>query len=269
VEQLKLVVEQLQKLVVEVDSLKVDIALTQKTARLILFEQLGPTSSTSSSMARVDDYREKAINFYYPNLDVRARPDLRCMLTDIEFPYAEVIAAHIYRRSWNRAFRKEMGFEINTPGNLLLLVGAAEKKFDQFQWTLKPLPPQMHEKDAVIGLMQPYKVLVLNPKLLQGREQHIAIHLCTTKWADVHGKVLLFGAGEDEPKPMRRVCGLHALLAIQHAKEEGWLKEAADRAHRLSDEDLTVDEEAWASPTFNRERMDVFLANPPADSDSD
>jgi hypothetical protein len=108
------------------------------------------------------------------------------------------------------------------------------------------------------------QVLVLNPQLLdQGREQLIAGHLCRTKWADVQGKVLWFGAGEDEAKPLRRVCGLHAMLAVRHAQQEGWLKETGDRPHRLSGEDLTVDEAAWASPTFDEARMDVFLADLP------
>lgn len=54
-----------------------------------------------------------------------------------------------------------MGFGINDPGNLLLLVGAAEKKLDQFQWTLKPLPTEMHDVDGVPRLTQPYKVCLL------------------------------------------------------------------------------------------------------------
>lgn len=51
-----------------------------------------------------------------------------------------------------------MGLKINQPGNLLLLVGAAERKFHQFQWTLKPLPPKHVQVDGVTRLMQPYKV---------------------------------------------------------------------------------------------------------------
>ena len=32
---------------------------------------------------------------------------------------------------------------MNDPRNLLLVVGAAEKRFDDLQWTLKPLVPSM------------------------------------------------------------------------------------------------------------------------------
>jgi hypothetical protein len=32
---------------------------------------------------------------------------------------------------------------VNDPRNLLLVVGAAEKRFDDLQWTLKPLVPSM------------------------------------------------------------------------------------------------------------------------------
>jgi hypothetical protein len=114
------------------------------------------------------------------------------------------------------------------------------------------------------------QVLVLNPRLLyEAREQHIASQLCTTKWADVEGKVLWFGAGEDEAKPLCRVCGLHATQAIQYAQEKGWLKHSGDRPRRLSNEDLTIDEAAWASPTFDKERMQAFLRNLPDTCGSD
>lgn len=54
-----------------------------------------------------------------------------------------------------------MGFNVHDPGNMLLLVAAAEKKLDQFHWTLKPLPLEMHEVDGVTRLMHPYKVCLL------------------------------------------------------------------------------------------------------------
>eukprot|EP00882_Tetradesmus_deserticola_P027113 GHRQ01029971.1.p1 GENE.GHRQ01029971.1~~GHRQ01029971.1.p1 ORF type:complete len:301 (+),score=76.83 GHRQ01029971.1:462-1364(+) len=264
-------VEQLQKLLGKVDSLQLALErvdscmqLTQSLCHMILFEQMGPSSSSSSSKAHNSDYLAKAISYYEPERGTTKPAQLRCMLTQQYFESDYVIAAHIYRAGWNRAFRKHMGLGINDPGNLLLLVGAAEKKFDQFQWTLKPLPPKLCQVDGKCRLMQPYKVLVLSPQLLQGREQHVAHHLdCNIRWADVQGRELLFGAGEDEPKPMRRACALHAMLAVRYAQQQGWLKETADRApHRLSEEDLAVEEAAWASPTFNKARMDRFLNEP-------
>lgn len=253
--------EQLQKLVEVADSLKLTMELTQSMCKLIIYDQLGPMSSSSSAKAHNEDYRVKAIRFYYPELALKTKPTLRCMLTDMEFKSDDVVAGHIYRASWSRAFREVMGLRINDPGNLLLLVGGAERKFDQFQWTLKPLPPKTCQVDGINRLMQPYKVLVLNPQLLQGRSVLIADHLkCDIKWADVQGKELLFGAGEDEPKPLRRACGLHAMLAIRYAQQQGWLKATAGSPpQRLSDEDLDVDEAAWASPTFNRAHMDLYL----------
>lgn len=109
------------------------------------------------------------------------------------------------------------------------------------------------------------QVLVLNPQLLtNAQQQRITTHLqCSTKWADVHGKVLRFGAGEGEAKPLRRVCGLHAMLAISHAKDQGWLAVTGDHPRQLSDEDLTIDEAAWASPTYNKEYVEYFLSQLP------
>lgn len=36
-----------------------------------------------------------------------------------------------------------LGLAMNDPRNLLLLVKAAEKRFDELRWTLKPLAPSM------------------------------------------------------------------------------------------------------------------------------
>jgi hypothetical protein len=86
-----------------VEVVRQEVALTQKMSQMILFQQMGPVSSSSN--AEKADYRKNAISFYYPDLDVKAKPKLRCMLTGEEFNNDEVIAAHIYQRGWNRAFR--------------------------------------------------------------------------------------------------------------------------------------------------------------------
>lgn len=258
---------QVERLVKEVAGA---VAVTHSMCQMLLFQQFCPVSSSCSSKALKANYRETAISFYHPDVDVKASPRLRCMLTGQEFKNDEVVAAHIYQRGWPSDFRKVMGFKIHDPGNLLLLVAAAEKKLDQFQWTLKPLPPEMQEVDGVARLMQPYKVLVLCPGLLNSpRQQLIADHLCSVKWADVQGKLLWFGAGEDEAKPLRRVCGLHAMLAIRHAQSEGWLDMTGLPPRMLSDEDLAIDEAAWASPTFNKANMDAFLSSLPDPGDYD
>jgi hypothetical protein len=107
------------------------------------------------------------------------------------------------------------------------------------------------------------QVLVLNPKLLveNSNKQLIADDLSSKVWADVDGKLLLFGTGDEEPKPSRRARALHAMLALQHAQQEGWL-EAPLRKVFLSAADFSVDEAAWASPTFDTARMDAFLTDP-------
>lgn len=108
------------------------------------------------------------------------------------------------------------------------------------------------------------QVLVLNPQLLQKKEESIADHLCSIKWADVHGKELLFGAGVNEPKPLRRACGLHTMLAVRFARQQGWLEETGSSSpHHLSNEDWVVDEAAWASPSFDRACMEKYLADLP------
>lgn len=155
-----------------------------------------------------------------------------------------------------------MGLEINDPCNVLLLVGAAERRFDHMDWTLKPLAPSSFLLDGVQRVMQPYKVLVLNPELLleNSNKQRIVDHPSSKTWADVDGKLLLFDAGDGEPKPHRRACGLHATLALRRAQQQGWLKTPL-RKVCWSAADLVVDEAAWASPTFDKDRMDAFLAD--------
>lgn len=44
--------------------------------------------------------------------------------------------------SW---LQHHLGLEVNAPSNMLLLVASAEKRFDGFQWTLKPLLPAWTE----------------------------------------------------------------------------------------------------------------------------
>lgn len=101
-------------------------------------------------------------------------------------------------------------------------------------------------------------MVVLNPELMRAgsKKQMIASHTGNkTTWADVHGKVLHFSSNR---MPSRRACGIHAALALQHAREEHWL-EAASSNNLVSDEDMCVDSAAWASPSFDRTRIKAFL----------
>lgn len=51
-----------------------------------------------------------------------------------------------------------MRLEINDPCNVLLLAGAAERRFHRMEWTLKPFAPSSFLVDGVQRVMQPYKV---------------------------------------------------------------------------------------------------------------
>eukprot|EP00882_Tetradesmus_deserticola_P007617 GHRQ01008022.1.p1 GENE.GHRQ01008022.1~~GHRQ01008022.1.p1 ORF type:complete len:282 (+),score=84.69 GHRQ01008022.1:555-1400(+) len=223
--------------------------------QLTVWESLGPASSSASS--RDIDYRMAALKYYH-GLKATTKPRLRCMLLGEEFDYDKVIAAHIYQLRWNKGLRRIMELDVHDPRNVLLLVGAAEKRFHRLDWTLKPLPP--------IGKgscqQQPYKVLVLNPELREGGgHQLVAGHLNSKlRWADLHGKQLLFGAGPHQAQPSRRACAVHVMAAVHHAKEHGW-DAAVGSSPRLSEEDLTIEEAAWASPTFDKERIEAFLVD--------
>lgn len=99
---------------------------------------------------------------------------------------------------------------------------------------------------------------MLNPELLRAgsKKQIIASHTGKhTTWADVQGKLLLFSS---DRMPSRCACGIHATLALKHAREERWL-EAASSSSPLSHDDMCVDPATWSSPTFDKGRIIAFL----------
>lgn len=93
---------------------------------------------------------------------------------------------------------------------------------------------------------------MLNPQLLdpKGREQYITGHAGKgTKWRDID-KTLLHSP--PVARPARRICGLHAALAVQEADSKGWFDEH---------EAPKVSEASWESPTFDHQLMNKFLSD--------
>jgi len=227
--------------------------LTQMV-QLLVNDRLRPRSSSTSKQQRDRKCREDAIAYYYPQQG-NAPTKLRCMLLDEELDAAQVVTAHIYQLHWGPEFARHLGIAMNDPRNLLLVVGAAEKRFDDLQWTLKPLVPSMGVgPEGRLRSQQTFKVLVLDPALLNpSSNQHtIAGHVSAATWSSVHRKQLVFAEGEG--MPYRRACALHACRALQYAVEQGW---AADH---LSEEDMRVEEAAFAaSPTCDAARFKQFL----------
>jgi len=235
--------------------------LTQMV-QLLVNDRLRPRSSSTSKQQRDRKCREDAIAYYYPQQG-NTPTKLRCMLLDEELDAAQVVTAHIYQLHWGPEFARHLGIAMNDPRNLLLVVGAAEKRFDDLQWTLKPLVPSMGVgPEGRLRSQQTFKVLVLDPALLNpSSNQHtIAGHVSAATWSSVHRKLLVFAEGEG--MPYRRACALHASRALQYAVEQGW---AADH---LSEEDMRVEEAAFAaSPTCDAARFKQFLDSVAAASD--
>lgn len=95
------------------------------------------------------------------------------------------------------------------------------------------------------------QIHVLSPHLLdpKGREQYVAGHDGKgTKWRDIDGTLLQLPM---TARPARRLCGLHAMLAIQEAETKGWFDETHE-APKMS-------EASWQSPTFDHLLMDKYL----------
>lgn len=112
---------------------------------------------------------------------------------------------------------------------------------------------------------------MLNPQLLDqaGKRQRIWIAE-GTQWQDVQGKILEF---EDGRAPSQAACGLHTLLALQHAQRLQWLSELQQQEesanagrqgrYRLSDEDIDLDDaaaRASGSPNAKTEGFQAFLS---------
>ena len=54
-------------------------------------------------------------------------------------------------------------------------------------------------------------------------------------------------------RPARRICGLHAILAVQEAESKGWF----DEEHEAPE----VIEASWESPKFDGQLMNKFLSD--------
>ncbi len=95
------------------------------------------------------------------------------------------------------------------------------------------------------------QVHVLNPQLLdpKGREQYITGHGGKgTSWRAVDNTLLHLPT---IAHPARRLCGLHATLAVQEADMKGWFDEKHE-APKMS-------EASWQSPTFDHSLMKKYL----------
>ena len=91
---------------------------------------------------------------------------------------------------------------------------------------------------------------MLNPQLLdsKGHEQHITGHAGKgTKWTDINKTLLHL----PPVAPFaRRICCLHAVLAVQEAENKGWFDEREAPA---------VTDASWESPKFDGQLMSKFL----------
>ncbi len=97
------------------------------------------------------------------------------------------------------------------------------------------------------------QVHVLNPQLLdpKGVAQYITGHAGKgTQWKDIDKTLLHL---PPVARPARRICGLHATLAVQEADSKGWF----DEEHKAP----KVSEASWGSPTFDQQLMNKFLSD--------
>ena len=94
---------------------------------------------------------------------------------------------------------------------------------------------------------------MLNPRLLnpKGLEQYITGHAGRgRRWDDIDKTLLHL---PPVARPARRICGLHAILAVQEADSKGWF----DEEHEAP----MVSEASWESPTFDQQLMNKFLSD--------
>ena len=97
------------------------------------------------------------------------------------------------------------------------------------------------------------QVHVLNPRLLdpKGLEQYVTGHAGQdTKWRDISKALLHLPL---VARPARRICGLHAILAVLEAESKGWY----DEEHEAPE----VTEASWESPKFDGQLMNKFLSD--------
>ncbi|DBA95782.1 TPA: hypothetical protein ACH3X1_001335 [Trebouxia sp. C0004] len=207
-------------------------------ARLVLRGQLRPSSS-SASTKRLEHYRLAAIEYYYGSDADKSK--IRCMVTGEEVDSREITAGHIYRHAWPTGLLNVMGCKLHEPRNIVLMQKQLEKRFDNWDWTIVPEGP-----DA-------FRVHVLNPHLLdpKGREQYVTGHTGKgTTWRDVNNTLLHL---PPIAHPARRLCGLHATLAVQEADTKGWF----DEKHEAPE----MSEASWQSPSFDHLLMKKYLTD--------
>ena len=104
------------------------------------------------------------------------------------------------------------------------------------------LPPRYYHR---------LQVHVLNPHLLdpKGREQYVTGHTGKgATWRGVNNTLLHL---PPIAHPARRLCGLHATLAVQEADTKGWFDEKHE-APKMS-------EASWQSPTLDHLLMKKYL----------
>ena len=78
------------------------------------------------------------------------------------------------------------------------------------------------------------------------------------KWSDIHQKPLVLPS-QRQGIPARRLCGLHAVSAIDTARANGWIG---------ADAQVQVPDAAWASEDFDRSHMEMFLKDQVALTDA-
>lgn len=217
-----------------IDALQDSMTLT----RLVLRGQLRPVSS-SASTKRLEEYRRAAIEHYYGSQAEMSK--IRCMVTGDEVDIKQITAGHIYRRGWQTGLLKAMGCRLHDPCNIILMQKQLETHFDNWEWTIIPEGPDV------------FRVHVLNPRLLdpKGLGQYITGHAGRgRRWDDIDKTLLHL---PPVARPARRICGLHAILAVQEADSKGWF----DEEHEAP----MVSEASWESPTFDHQLMNKFLSD--------
>jgi len=220
-----------------------DDMLIARIMCMTLTAHLAPVSPANSKRSKLAKrYRADAIKFYYGNEAEGGK--MTCMVTGEQCNSSEITAGHIYMQSWPDSFLVEMGMTMHDPRNIILMRNQVEERFDRFEWTIIPQSSTN------------FLIYVLNPDLLkEGTQQWISGHDKTNlgqKWSDVHDTQLHLPPGGKAPA--RRLCGLHAALAINRAKGNGWFT-----ARRQAPEVL---EAAWDSPGCDKsDLMSRFLAD--------
>ena len=156
------------------------------------------------------------------------------------------------------------------PTNIIIMRKQLEVTFDKWDWTIIPEGPDHYKvrflasiavlvceksiSKTVTLLMQ---IQVLNPEFLQNPvQQYIdGSHGKGRRWCEINNSFMPFPS---LARPARRLCALHAQLAIENAEGKGWITEGY----------LQVSEAGWESPSFDKGLMDQFLRGSSDEGDS-